>query len=188
MIELSYQNISLCNKSLPDDYVVLDLETTGLSGNKDRIIEISLLKYKMNQFHSRFVTLINPEITIPPGIVKLTGIQNEMVQNMPTIQKILPDVLTFIDSLTLVGHNVSFDLRFLKFAFQSMTTHQACITYSYIDTLSLSRRLIHNIKNHRLETLKNYLQIEEISHRAEQDCLVTHEVYQYCKKNWGISL
>lgn len=185
MATLAYKNVSRLLDIFPSDYVVLDLETTGLSGINDRIIEISLLKYHQNCLQDRLVTLVNPGMMIPNGIVRLTGISNEMVVNSPSIIDLIPDIMTFIGKSTIIGHNVNFDLRFLKQAYQLLDNNQDEIEYHYIDTLSLSRLLIHDTKNHRLETMKNYLQIEIISHRAEQDCLVTHLLYQYCKRLWN---
>lgn len=164
-----------------DDYVVLDFETTGLNASFDKIIEVSILKYKNNELIDEFVTLVNPEVTISPFITSITGITNTMVKNFPTINQILPLMVNFIDKNVIVGHNVNFDLRFLKHAIEYYGVESLQSEFLYLDTLFLSRRFLTDLPNHRLETLKKYYKIDEISHRAKQDCLVTNIIFQNIK-------
>lgn len=164
-----------------NDYVVLDFETTGLNASFDKIIEVSILKYKNNELIDEFVTLVNPEIPINPFITSITGITNSMVESFPTISQILPLMINFIDKNVIVGHNVNFDLRFLKYAIEYYGITTKNTELMYIDTLFLSRRFLNDLPNHKLETLKNYYKIEEISHRAKQDCLVTNIIFQNIK-------
>ena len=98
-----------------DNYVVFDLETTGISAVKDDIIEISALKVKNHEQVETFSRLVNPRRPIPAGATKVNGITDEMVQSEPGLEFILPEFLDFIDGEILIGHNIqSFDLLFLN--------------------------------------------------------------------------
>lgn len=163
-----------------DDYVVFDFETTGLDPYNDKIIEIGALKYKNNELIASFNKLINPRQDIPKFITELTNISNEDVRNCNYIEDVLPQFINFIGNYTLIAHNNSFDLSFLLY---NLKKHKIeCIKNKTIDTLSLAREYIPNAKNYKLQTLKELLNIDTISHRAISDCEVTNVVYQYCKK------
>ena len=96
-------------KTLVDDYVVFDLETTGLDPFTCKIIEIGALKYKNNELVDEFSFLINPDCPISSTITNITGIDNETIKDAPKIAEILPKFITFIEDLTLIAHNSSFD-------------------------------------------------------------------------------
>ncbi len=165
---------------LVDDYVVFDLETTGLNNSSNEIIEISALKYNNNVLVDKFSKLVKPQECIPAKITKITGITNEMVENSPSIDEVLPQFIKFIDNYTLVAHNGSFDLGFIENNLCKLNL--PLIENKNIDTLYLAREKLPELENHKLETLKEFLNINFDSHRAESDCLTTNEVYQYCKK------
>ena len=97
-----------------NDYVVFDIETTGLNKNFDKIIEIGALKYKNNVLVSEFNYLINPKIKIPEIITTITGIKDEDLINKDTIDIVLPKFITFIEDLPLIAHNSEFDLGFIN--------------------------------------------------------------------------
>lgn len=164
-----------------DDYIVFDLETTGLDAFSNEIIEIGALKYKNNKLVETFHEFIKPSFPIPQHITAINGITNEDVKNSQNIKNILPNFISFIEDYTLIAHNNSFDLKFIM---QNLKNQNIpCIKNKSIDTLSLARNFFPNLENYKLETLKTFLNIDNISHRSLSDCEVTNEVYQYCKQH-----
>ena len=98
---------------LPDNYIVIDIETTGLSSNYDDIIELAAIKICEDKIVDEFQSLVNPGYEIGPFITDLTGITNDMLNSAPRIEHILPKYLDFIGDSVVVGHNVSFDVNFI---------------------------------------------------------------------------
>lgn len=164
---------------LVNDYVVFDLETTGFNPNEDEIIEIGALKYKDGLLVDTFDILINPKKELSRKIIKLTGITDEMLANCDTIDVVMPQFLAFIEDLTLVAHNGSFDLGFIEAKVNTLGLKMP--ENSNIDTLYLARKYIPELRSHRLEILKEYFNLKYGSHRALEDCYVTNFVYDYCK-------
>ena len=167
-------------KKFVDDYVVFDLETTGLNPEDSEIIEISALKYKNNILVDSFSELVKPSMPIPKKITKLTGITDEDVANCRTINKILPEFIAFIENYTLIAHNGSFDFGFIEKYLNELNINYN--NNSNIDTLYLARKYLPELDNHKLETLKEYFKLDNTSHRATADCETTNIVYQYCKE------
>jgi len=100
-------------QKLDDDFVVFDIETTGFSPVHNRIIEIGAVKVSGGKVTERFSTLVNPQVPIPFEIEKLTGIRDDMVQDAPLIDEILPQFLEFARGCVLVAHNAGFDMSFI---------------------------------------------------------------------------
>lgn len=167
-------------KRLVDDYVVFDLETTGLDPKTSRIIEIGALKYKNNELVDELSILVNPKCLIPSVITALTGIDDDTVKDAPTIEEALPKFLSFIEDLPLVAHNSRFDLSFIEE--NIIRLGLPMIKNSNIDTVYLARKYIKSVYNHKLETLKDYFRLTYSSHRSLEDCYTTNYVYQYCKE------
>ncbi len=167
-------------KDLVSDYVVFDLETTGLYPNKDEIIEIGALKYKDDKLVDEFSVLINPECLISSEITGITGIDNEMIKNAPTIREVMPEFIKFIGDLPLIAHNSSFDLSFIEDKIIKLGLLE--LKNTNIDTVELARKYIPKAYNYKLTTLKNYFKLDFGSHRSVDDCKTTNYVYQYCKK------
>lgn len=154
-------------QTLTDEYVVFDIETTGLDKRKDRITEIGAVKIKDGKVIDNFSALINPGMDIPEKITELTGITNEMVKNCPDQEEILPKFVEFIGDAVIVAHNASFDTGFINNALRSLgvTIHN-----SVLDTLELSRRLFPELKKHKLNIVAAHLDIKlENHHRAVDD-------------------
>lgn len=156
-----------------NDYVLIDLETTGLSATWDDIIEICCLKIHDGIVSDELSTLIKPKYAIPDYITEITGITNDMVQNKPDIYSIRTDVLNFIKGFPVVGHNVTFDVNFLKryidYDFDNVP---------YTDTMFLARRILSSLKHHRLSDLAEYFELDyRDAHRSKKDCLITKDVY-----------
>ena len=98
--------------------VALDLETTGLDPSRDTIIEIGAVRFQGDRVLDRFVTLVNPQRSIPLRITQITGIRNADVANAPVLAAVLPELLAFVtsDVAAIVAHNAGFDLGFLRAA------------------------------------------------------------------------
>jgi DNA polymerase-3 subunit epsilon len=158
------------------DYVVLDFETTGLRPGADQIIQVGAVKYKNHEQMDIMNQLVNPLRSISTRITSLTGITNDMVRNEPKIEFVINQLIKFIGDLPIVAHNASFDMGFLY----ALEDKVEVPTYTVIDTLKLSRKIINQTPNHKLTTLTHYLQIEHDAHNALGDCLATAKIYQYC--------
>ena len=160
-------------------YVVLDLETTGLNCYYDRIIEFGAVKVEGGTVTESFDLLINPERPLPKKIVEITGITDKMLEKQPTIKEALPQILEFIGDAILVTHNADFDFSFLQ---HSLIRHEMEILHNpVIDTLSLSRYLFPESRNHRLGSLCRNMDVyydEESAHRADYDAKVLNDVWQ----------
>ena len=162
-------------KQLIDDYCVLDTETTGLSAYYDEIIEIGILKVRNNEIVDRYDQLIKPNFDIDDFITALTGITNDMLEGMPSIDSVKTDVLSFIGDDIILGHNTSFDMRFLNEGFKEQLSNQ------YMDTMQFARKLYPELKHHRLSDLTDYLGLHNNEHHALSDCVSTKELYDAVK-------
>ena len=131
-------------------YVVIDIETTGFSTDSE-IIEIAALKIADGIIISTFQTLIKPSVPIPSIVKRLTSITDKMVENAPSIQETLPDLLKFIGDKPLVGHNIStFDIPFINRVLSNISNLQ--LQNSYEDTMVLAKRKV-VLDNYKLETI-----------------------------------
>ena len=158
------------------DYVVLDFETTGLRPGADQIIQVGAVKFRNHEQVDVMNQLVNPLRMISPRITSLTGISNNMVKNEPKIERVILQLIDFIEDLPIVAHNASFDMGFLY----ALDDRIEVPRYTVIDTLKLARKVINATPNHKLTTLAQYLQLEHHAHDALGDCLVTGQIYQYC--------
>lgn len=158
--------------AFPDDYVVFDLETTGLDPSFDEIIEIAALKVRNGEIVDSFSSLVNPEMEIDEFITDLTGITNAMLEGAPTLKAILPSVLKFIGPDIVVGHNINFDINFLYDACESLVA--APFSNDFIDTLRISRKALPELAHHRLSDVAFALNVViDGEHRALCDCKTT---------------
>lgn len=158
-------------KKIINDYCVLDTETTGLSAYYDEIIEIGILRVRDNQIVDSYSQLIKPKHEIDEFITSLTGITNEMVKNMPSIKEVKNDVLSFIGDDVILGHNTSFDIRFLNAGFETELPNE------YMDTMQFARKLFPELSHHRLSDLVACLGLSNNEHRSIADCISTKELY-----------
>ena len=164
----------------PKEFVVFDIETTGLSPEEgNRIIEFCFLKYKDNVLVDKMMGLVNPECLLPLKIIDLTGINNEDLVGKQNMSEYINEIITFINNQVVIGHNVMFDLKFLRSEIERCNFETKDLNIEYIDTLEMARNTIY-LDNHKLETLKYYLGIQTTSHRADADCETTFEVYNHC--------
>lgn len=160
-----------------EDYTVIDLETTGLSAERDEIIEVSAIRVRNHQPVDTFTELVNPGRKIDARIVELTGITDDMLIGARTKEEVLPEFLEFIGSDIVVGHNVSFDLGFIRKA-----AERVCVDIArndYIDTLRLSRRLHPELPHHRLgDMVDHFCIVSDGAHRADADTESTRQLYE----------
>lgn len=157
--------------SRPDDFnqtfVVLDIETTGLDSVNDEIIEIGAKKIMGRKIVDSFQSFVKPERQIPVDITELTGITQDMVKDAPPIQLVLSDFMTFCGDAALAAHNAPFDLGFIR---EKGETFGYTINQPIIDTLSLSRELLGDLKRFKLNLVAEHLGIElKNHHRANDD-------------------
>lgn len=174
---MSTQKGTLINKYTPD-YVIFDLETTGISPNYDEVIEISALKVKGGEVVDEFNTLVNPGRKIPFGATKVNGITNAMVAEAPAFSHVLAEFLDFAEGLVLVGHNIArFDMKFI---WRDAEQYFGEIPQNnYVDTLQVARKHLPKMDHHRLVDLAEYYGISsEGAHRALNDCYMNQKVYE----------
>lgn len=157
------------------DFVCIDLETTGLNPKKDRIIEIGAVKIRNGNITDTFEQLINPKQVLEERIEVLTGITSKELEDQPVIRKVLPALQDFLEEDVLVGHRILFDYSFLKRVF---TNEKIPFERKGIDTLKLARRFVKESESKRLEALCQYYGIQYRAHRALEDARATVEVYQ----------
>ena len=164
--------------SLPENYIVFDSETTGTNPYTSRVIEIGAIKYRNLEKVEVFNILINPEETISPFITQLTGIKNSDVVNQPTIDSVLKDFYEFVEDLPLVAHNALFDIQMI--AGEAYRCNMKFLQNEVIDTVPMARVTIPKpwVENHKLETIKNFLGLAYLSHRAIDDCETCNSIYQ----------
>ncbi len=156
-------------------YVVFDIETTGLSAYNDKITEIGAIKIKNGETIGEFSQLINPQIPIPPKITQLTGINDDMVADKPTIEEVLPEFLDFCENAVIVAHNASFDTGFIR---KNATDMGLSFHNKIVDTLRISRELLPEHSKHNLEVLAKRLNVSlENHHRAVDDATATAEIF-----------
>lgn len=161
--------------TLDDSFVVFDIETTGFSAKKDRIIEIGAVKIRGRKIEGRFSGFINPQVPIPYKIQELTGISDEMVMDAPTVDKVLPEFLDFCEGSVLVAHNASFDTGFIRENAKILGYPHAP---TVIDTLAFARLLLPKLGRFKLDTVAKALDIElENHHRAVDDAQCTAMIW-----------
>nr|WP_294582105.1 PolC-type DNA polymerase III [uncultured Anaerotignum sp.] len=163
-------------QNLDDTYVVFDIETTGLSKEKEMITEIGAVKVADGKIVDRFSTFVNPQRPISAEITKLTGITDDMVKDAPTIENVLPEFLKFCEDTVLVAHNASFDTGFIRIAAERAGLGE--LHHTIVDTLELARALLPELNKHKLDIVCEHLGVTlNGHHRAVNDAEATAEVF-----------
>lgn len=158
-----------------DEFVVFDLETTGLSPLNCKIIEIGAVIIKGYEVVSRYSKFVNPGCPIPPEITKLTSITDDDVKDADTIEKVLPEFLEYIGDRLLIAHNAAFDTGFIRHA-----ANQLGLPFknAYLDTVALSRFLNPDLKKHTLDSLAKFYELEDFHHhRAVDDAEILSAIF-----------
>lgn len=159
------------------EYVVFDVETTGLSPQSgDRIVEIAAIRVKDHKVVDSFTSLVNPERELPIEAQEIHKITEAMVKNAPTADQVLPRMIDFTGGACLVGHNIKFDLNFLCFQL-SLIGRKLREETPAIDTLKMAKQLLPHLTNFRLSHVAHSLGTKtETTHRALPDVELTAKV------------
>lgn len=156
-------------------FVIVDVETTGLRAGNDRIIEIGMVKLERGRITDIFNSFINPGRKIPPFITSFTGISDEDVEDAPYFEEVADELMNFLGDSVLVGHNLSFDYRFLQSEFSLAGKHsfkplQLC-------TLRLAKKLLPELRSRSLKNVAYHFKLhQELAHRALDDAHLTAQV------------
>ncbi len=163
-------------QSFDDEYVVFDIETTGLNKEKCKIIEIGAVKIRNREIVDRYSTFIDPGEKLSDEIVDLTNITDDMLEGQRPIETVLPEFLDFVGDDVLVAHNASFDTGFVRIKAEKLGIEYRKNTI--LDTLELSRTLLKELKKHKLDVVAKHLGVSlEGHHRAVNDAEATAEIF-----------
>ena len=171
-----------CIFRIPDEFVAIDTETTGLSPANNEVIEISAVRYRNGQEIAEYETLVRPSKPVSPFISSLTGITNEMLEDAPPAYDAVSGFLKFVGSSVLVGHNVHFDINFLY----DLTERYEMppLTNNFIDTLYVARNKLPGLKSYRLSALVEACGLSgDGFHRAGYDARMTAQVLLHIADN-----
>ena len=164
------------------DYIVVDLEMTGLNPKRDHILEIGAVKVKNKKIQGTFSRLIRQEILLEERIVQLTGITDEMAAAGDEEDDAVRAFLEFAEDLVWIGHNVIFDYSFIR---QWEVNHRIKRTCRAVDTLKIARKCLPELEKKTLDFLCGYYQISRTAkHRALEDALADRALYEILEKNF----
>jgi len=156
------------NQNIDSEFVVFDIETTGLNKEVDSVIEIGAVKIKGGEIVDEFSALIDPEILLPKKITGITGITDDMLAGKPKINEVLVNFLEFIGDAVLAAHSVTFDAGFISA--WSKKLYDKPLTNTLLDTVELSRALYPELKSHKLNHVATHLDVAlKNHHRAVDD-------------------
>ncbi len=152
--------------SFEDEFIVFDLETTGLFADSCKITEIGAVKIRGGEVVERYNTFVNPQCPIPDEVVELTSITNEMVADARTIDQVLPEFMQFAGDRLMIAHNADFDTGFIRVAAKQLGIP---FDNAYLDTLALSRYLNPELKSHKLNRLADHYNLGDFHHHRACD-------------------
>lgn len=159
------------------DFVVVDVEATGAKTPPNRLIELGAYRIRDGRIVDKFLSLVNPEIPIPRFVATLTGISNEMVKRAPVFADLAPQWLDFVSDSVLIAHNSNFDANFLNHEISRVYPGHRMVN-PHLCTVKLSRRVLPELLNHRLDTIADHFSIPIASrHRAGCDAHATAEIF-----------
>ena len=161
--------------SNPTNYVIIDIETTGLDPEYCEIIELAAIKYENNKEIAQFNSLVKPDYEIDSFITDLTGITNEMVKNSPKLSEVIIDFYNFIKDEILIGHCVYFDINFI---YDALEKENIILANDYINIMRFSNKILPHLENQKLNTISTHYNVTLPNHRALTDCIATNQCYQ----------
>ena len=160
-------------------FTVMDFETTGLSPMEDRIIEVGLMKFTLDEEGEGMESFVDPERPLPRNIQKLCGITPGDIQNAPRMERLIPRILSFLEDTVPVAHNLNFDYGFL-----AAEANRAGYSYRLkwgIDTVSLAKEMLKGQRSYSLQALAGALQLPAgNSHRALDDAKLCRRIFLLC--------
>lgn len=171
-------SVVLCSRgqTLDDEFVVFDIETTGLSKERDKITEIGAVKIVNGKITDSYSTFVNPGVPLSAEIIKLTGITDAMLADAPAIKEVLPEFLKFCGQAVLVAHNAGFDTGFIRAAAAGLRMQP--VDNTVLDTVELARALLPELKSHKLNIVAKEMGVElRGHHRAVNDAKATAEIF-----------
>lgn len=165
-------------------FICLDCETTGLDAVADRVIEVAVMKFTLNEVIDQFESLIDPERPISESSMKIHHISDEMVRDKPKICDVLPRLLEIIGSYPIVGHGIKFDVELIALACEASGVKHQLRYNKLVDTLRLAR-LYGESPINSLEVLRKHFNVpEEGAHRAMSDVIVNTEVFKHLSRKF----
>jgi len=168
------------NLALDDEFVAFDIETTGLDPDKDMIIEIGAVKMVKGEITARFSALIDPGMPLPGKIMKLTGLNDQMLQGQPRINEVMPAFLDFTGDAVLVAHNARFDVGFIRRAAEKIGR---TASRTAVCTLELTRALFPELHSHKLNVMAEHCGAPlKKHHRAEDDAGACAGIFLKCRE------
>lgn len=168
---------------LLDNYVVIDLEMTGLNAKTDRIIEVGAVKVRDKKPVDTYTALVNPERVLSKELVELTGITDEMTGAARSQNPVIEEFFAFLGDDVLVGQNVIFDYSFLK---QWASNHKYAFERTAVDTLKLARKFLKPEEKKDLASLCRYFGVrQQNAHRALDDASRTQQIFERMKERFG---
>lgn len=165
-------------KAFPKEYVCVDIETTGVFPEHDRIIEVSAFHVKNKDIIDKYTSLVKlpGKKRISKQVEDITGITNNMLEDAPDEMVVMSQFYQFIGDNLLLGHNVEFDINFL---YDACERYGLLLNNNFVDTLQLSRDILPELKKRKLSDLAEHLNVEQATtHRAEADVLTTCLCYE----------
>ncbi len=163
------------SRSISDEIIIFDLETTGLSPAQERITEIGAVKLKNLEPVDEFQAFVDPEKPIPPEITRLTGIDDSMVKNAPSEREALHRFVRFCGSAPLVAHNAKFDMSFLR---AGCARCRIPFKADSVDTLALCRAILPNKKSYTLDAMADHFKLGDFNHhRAVDDAKMLASIF-----------
>ena len=175
------------SRTLKDETVVFDLETTGLNAQRCEIIEIAAVIIKDGKEIDEYHSYIKPKVSIPNEITSLTGIDDSTVADARPAEEVIPEFLEFIGDRPVVAHNASFDVGFMHAACDRLGIDREFVS---IDTVTIAKTLLTNLKKHRLNNLADYYGLSFNHHRALDDTKVLAQIvfrfWETLEKEYGV--
>ena len=161
------------SEDYPNSFIVIDLETTGLDPTQDEILQIGAIKYCNGTESERYMSYCKPTRPIPAAVSRVNHIYDNTVSDAPDVRSVLTEFVKFIGDYTLVAHNAPFDIKFVQTFLYA--NNMELLKNEVVDTLPLSRMFL-RLDNYKLETIKEYYNINQQSHEALSDCYACAKV------------